>query len=236
MKKVSVILIDWSVRESFHAIDCLNKQTIPRSDYEIVWIEYYNHHPEPLRDYAAQGFLDKWLVLNKSGMYRKHLMYNEGIVASEGEIVVIPDSDAMFSPTFIESIIATFNEHKNEDIVLYLDEVRSRNRRFYPFRNVSWETVMTSPGLINWDSEARKPRGLSTEYDIIHQRNYGACFCAKRKAIIKTGGFDEHSSYDSFLCGPYELGWRMVNAGFREIWHQGEWLLHAWHPWVREGI
>ncbi len=235
MKKVSVILVDWSVRESFHAIDYLNRQTIPRSDYEIIWVEYYEHRPEAIQEHVNLGKVDKWIVLNKTGMYIKHLMYNEGIVASEGDIVVICDSDALFSPTFIESILTTFDKHKRENIVLYLEEVRSNNKHFYPFKNASWGEVMTAPGLVNWDNVASKPLHLTTTHDMLHYRNYGACFCARRKDIIEVGGYDEHSSYHSFLCGPYELGWRMVNRGYQEIWHQNEWILHVWHPWVRAG-
>ncbi|MFZ3059419.1 MAG: glycosyltransferase [Candidatus Methanoperedens sp.] len=240
MKKVSIILIDWNVRESFHAINYLNNQTIPRSDYEIIWVEYYDYRPKPIQDHVALGNIDKWIVLNKKGMYFKHLMYNEGIVASTGEIVVICDSDAIFSPTFIESITTTFNEHKNEDIVLYIEEVRSDNKRFYPFKYIPWEdiwkVIMEAPGLINWDGVAKKPYGLTTTHDIIHYRNYGACFCVARNSIIESGGFDEHPSYYNLLCGPYELGFRFVNKEYKEIWHQSEWILHVWHPWVRHGV
>lgn len=240
MKKVSIILIDWNVRESFHAIDYLNRQTIPRSNYEIIWVEYYDHRPKPIQNYVAHGNIDKWIVLNRTEMYFKHLLYNEGIIASTGGIIVICDSDAIFPPTFIESIITTFNEHKNEEIVLYLEEVRSNNKHFYPFKYIPWEDiwieVIGTHSLINWDVATKKPSSLNTTHDILHYRNYGACFCATRKSIIEGGGFDEHYSYHNIFCGPYELGFRLVNKDYKEIWHQSEWILHVWHPWARSGV
>ncbi|MFZ5644980.1 MAG: glycosyltransferase [Bacillota bacterium] len=236
MKKVSVILLDWNVRESFHSIDSLIQQTVPRHLYEIIWVEYYDRRPHQICDHVSKGNIDKWIVLNMKGMYNKHHMYNVGLLASSGEIIVISDSDALYSQTFFESIISTFEAHKDEKIVLYLDEVRSNNKSFYPFKNHKWEDVMNAPGLINWDPVRRMPAGLTTNDDIIHLRNYGACFCAKRKSIIESGGFDEYHAYHCFTCGPYELGWRMLNNGYKEIWHQTEWLLHTWHPWIRPEI
>ena len=47
-------MIDWSVRESFHAIDYLNKSTIPRSDYEIICVEYYDNRPKTVQGHALQ--------------------------------------------------------------------------------------------------------------------------------------------------------------------------------------
>lgn len=236
MKKVSVILVDWGVRESFHSIDSLIIQTVPRSFYELIWVEYYDGRPDQIRAHVNKGAIDKWIVLDQRGMYSKHLMYNEGLIASSGEIIVVSDSDALYSPKFIESIISTFEEHKKERIILYLDEVRSANESFYSFKNYKWEDIMEDLGLINWDPITRMPAGLTTDHDIIHQRNYGACFCATKKSIIEAGGFDEHPAYHCFTCGPYELGWRLVNNGYKEIWHQSEWLLHPWHPWVRSNL
>ena len=39
---VSLVLLDWSVRESFHTLEYLNHQKCDRNKYEIVWIEYYD--------------------------------------------------------------------------------------------------------------------------------------------------------------------------------------------------
>ena len=32
------------------------------------------------------------------------------------------------------------------------------------------------------------------------------------------------------IDGPYEMTFRLVNAGRREVWHDSEWLYHVWHP------
>src|SRR5208283_3364582 len=108
---VSLILLDWSCRESFHSIKYLNNQTVGRDHYEIIWIEYYSRRSpqimEGIKESKLSGkppMVDQWVVMNmpEDVYYHKHLMYNIGIVASQGRIVVICDSDAIFKPTFIE--------------------------------------------------------------------------------------------------------------------------------------
>jgi hypothetical protein len=48
---------------------------------------------------------------------------------------------------------------------------------------------------------------------------------------LRFGGFDEHESYRGYLCGPYDLGWRLVNAGIPEVWHdESVALWHFAHP------
>ena len=39
---VSLILLDWSVRERFHALDWLLNQSVSRDKYEIIWIELFD--------------------------------------------------------------------------------------------------------------------------------------------------------------------------------------------------
>jgi len=53
---------------------------------------------------------------------------------------------------------------------------------------------------------------------------------AKRGDLIAIGGADEHMDYLGHVCGPYEMTFRLVNYGRREVWHQSEWLIHTWHP------
>ena len=75
----------------------------------------------------------------------------------------------------------------------------------------------------------RLPASLDLD-DELHARNYGACFCAKRADIISIGGADEHDDYLGHVCGPYEMTFRLRNAGLRIIWHEQEFLYHVWHP------
>lgn len=231
---VSIILLDWCCRESFHSLDYLSDQTIPREQYEIIWIEYYNRRsPEieaALKKCEKLGkppVVDKWIVMGMSDTiyYHKHLMYNLGTVASKGEIVIFCDSDAIFRPSFIESVIKAFEEDKN--IVLHVDEVRSVAKKYYPFNYPSIDEILNNK-CINWKDG--RTTGLWDKEDPLHTLNYGACMCALREDIINIGGADEHIDYLGHVCGPYEMTFRLVNAGKKEIWHQEEFLYHVWHP------
>lgn len=232
--ELSIILLDWSCRESFHALEYLNNQSVPRDQYEILWIEYYNRLAsqiqEGLERCSAQNkppMVDQWIVMGmpENICYHKHLMYNVGILESRGKIICICDSDAIFPPAFVETVLQTFAVHK--DIVLHLDEICNDSKRFYPFNNPSIEEII-GEGCVNWVNG--KSRGILAQEDTIHLRNYGACMCALQKDIIDVGGADEHIDYLGHICGPYDLTFRLVNAGKREIWHEDVYIYHVWHP------
>ena len=103
--KVSLILLDWSVRESFHLLHYLGRQDVPRDDFEVLVIEYYSRVSDAIRRFEDQ--VDTWLLLEmpEDCYYHKHVMYNAGIVLARGEICVICDSDAMVKPGFIRAIV-----------------------------------------------------------------------------------------------------------------------------------
>lgn len=231
---LSFILLDWSCRESFHSLEYLNKQTVLRDQYEILWIEYYNRVAPPIQEglakYSANNkppLVDQWIVMGMPDniYYHKHLMYNIGILASRGKIICICDSDAIFPPTFVETVLQTFAT--NENIVLHFDEICNQDTRFYPFNYPTLEDIR-GEGCVNWVNG--KSRGILAQEDQIHQRNYGACMCALRKDVIAIGGADEDMDYLGHICGPYDLTFRLINAGKREIWHENEYIYHVWHP------
>ena len=231
---VSFVLIDWSCRESFHLLHYLNKQNIERDRYEIIWIEFYGTRAtgikEGLDEYNKSGrppFLDKWIVMDmpEDVYYHKHLAYNVGIAHSSGEIVSIFDSDSVVKPTFVESIVNSFKE--DDRIILHLDTVRNTNHKFYPFTYPEPDEIF-GEGCWNWKDGTTI--GLVDKDDPLHTRNYGGCMCAKRSDIIAIGGSDEHIDFLGYICGPYDLTFRLINYGLREVWHPTEFLFHFWHP------
>ena len=223
--KLSLILLDWSVRESFHLLHYLARQDVPRDAFEVLVIEYYSRVSEALRKFESE--VDTWLLLEmpEDCYYHKHLMYNAGILLARGELCVICDSDAMVKPGFIRSITETFEQDPN--LVLHLDQFRNNRRDFYPFNYPSFEAV-AGEGCIN-NSDGRTT-GILDHRDPIHSRNYGACMCARRSDLIDIGGADEHLDFVGHICGPYDMTFRLVNHGRRELWHPTEFMYHTWHP------
>jgi hypothetical protein len=228
------VLVDWSCRESLHVLDYLGHQTVDRDDYEIVWIENYRRRAAELvrRVEAAEAGgrppdVDLHVALGLPGdvVCHKHLLYNVGLLLARGRVVCICDSDAMVGEHFVESIVSHFR--RDPQTVLHLDQVRNDRRVHYPFDYPSAADVV-GHGCANWVDG--RPRGLIDPTDALHARNYGACFCALRADLVAIGGADMHPDYLGHVCGPYEMTFRLVNAGRREVWHPLEWIYHVWHP------
>jgi len=223
--RLSLILLDWSVRESFHLLHYLRRQSVDRDQFEVIFIEYYARIAEPLKQFADQ--LDTWVLLEmpESCIYHKHLMYNCGLALAHGEVVVLCDSDAMVRDSFVETILGHFKDR--QQIVLHLDQFRNMRRDLYPFNYPSFDEVLGDGCTNNVDG---RTSGMMDRIDPLHSRNYGACMCARRADLIEIGGADEHIDYLGHICGPYEMTFRLLNKGFKEVWDETEYLYHTWHP------
>lgn len=203
--KVSLILLDWNCREKFFALEWLAKQDVPREQYEIIWIDLYDRvHPAPMEK------ADTVITLGQKGIYHKHVGYNAGLLYAKGEIVTICDSDAVFPANFISSILNSFKAHEGREIPLVL-------------MHYQWRTSFRYPDGLKEISELGDKKW---EWWPLHP-NVGACMSIRKEDAIKYGGFDEDESYRGYICGPYDLGWRLVNAGIPEIWHDP--VVALWH-------
>jgi hypothetical protein len=223
--RVSLVLLDWSVRESFHILHYLARQSLPRDQFEVVVVEYYSRISEAVEKYSDQ--VDTWVLLNMPDdcYYHKHLMLNVGMVLAKGEIVAIGDSDAMVRETFLQRISYHFDREPKS--VFHIDQFRNIRRDFYPFNYPSFEDV-SGPGCVN--NSGGKTSGIVEAVDPIHSRNYGACMCAPRRDLIAIGGADEYVDFLGHICGPYDMTFRLTNAGYSEFWAEDEFSYHTWHP------
>lgn len=205
--KLSIILLDWSCRERFHTLDWLNQQTIPREDYELIWVELY-HRVLPI----ALEKADVVITCEQEGIYHKHKGYNAGLLEARGDIITVCDSDAVFPPNFVQSVFDSFGlNHSPEPVPLVLMHHEGRTLHTYPDNLRNYEQI----------------RSVTWEY---LYPNAGACVSVRTRDALLYGGFDEHESLRGYICGPYDLAWRLVNAGIRQWWHDSVFIWHFAHP------
>ena len=152
---------------------------------------------------------DVVITCGQKGLYHKHLGYNIGLLHARGAITVICDSDAVYPPGFISSILAAFQASDGAELKpMVLMYHQRRSNHTYP------DDLSDVSQLQQYEWRPLLP-------------NAGACACMRTVDALRFGGFDEHRSLQGYLCGPYELGWRLVNAGLPEIWHDESMV--SWH-------
>ncbi len=199
-KELSVLLLDNGQRERFHTLDWLAQQSVPRDRYELIWVECYDREVEAVKRKA-----DKLLTLHQEGRNDMHKALNAGIIAAEGRIITMCDSDAIFPPEWVASVLDAFSN--DQRLVLMHHEGRALSETY--------------------------PDGETLEQIQKHHfdvwPNVGACLSILRRDAIGFGGVDEHHSYCGVFCGPCELTWRMINSGVPEVWHDTVQLYHFRH-------
>ncbi len=208
--RVSFILLDWGVRERFNTLDWLLRQDVPKSEYELIWIELFDRVVPEVLEKA-----DVVVTCHQERTYHKHQGYNVGLLKARGEVVTVCDSDAVFPRDFVSSIYRSFvMESGKAPIPLVL-------------MHYEWRTGFLYPERLDDAEELKDPKW--DWWPLVN--NAGACMSVRRADAIRFGGFDEDESYHGYICGPYELGWRLVNAGIPEVWHdESVALWHFAHP------
>jgi glycosyltransferase involved in cell wall biosynthesis len=211
LPRLSIILLDWGCRERFTTLDWLRQQDVSKDLYELIWVEVYDRVIDEVLKKA-----DVVITCNQQGIYHKHVGYNAGLLHARGELICVCDSDAVFPPDFVRSVFRSFQMESGGSAVPLV------------LMHYEWRTSLLYPDGLT-DTATLKDHARWQWWPLIV--NEGACMTVRRVDAIRFGGFDEHPSYRGYLCGPYDLGWRLINAGWPELWHDPSVALwHFAHP------
>lgn len=205
--KLSVIMFDGGFREKFHMVDYLNRQTLPKDECELIWVEYYGE----IKDELKQKPNLKIITLNNSKNTSEHSSYcfNEGIRLSRGEVLVIIDADQAVEPTFLETIK---KEHeKCDDLVMYMQRWDESEEDHHPEKSYDIEYLKSVCRFTN-------------------AFNYGGCLTVRKKWLLKINGYDCDPLFRGLHATGKDCYTRLKNLGLHVKWHPTERLYHPWHP------
>jgi len=201
---ISVIMVDGGFRERFHLIDALNDQTLPPSQYELIWVECF----DAIRPELASRENVQFALLNRSGQpYSMSHCFNEGIRRARGELLVIPDADVFVGRTFLQAVL---DEHEqNEELVMYV-------RRY--------DQPEEGQGPVELDHLERTCR-------LQNPTNYGGCLTVRKKGMLAVNGYEQHPIFQGMnFAGGKDLYVRFRNLGLPIKWHEDLKVYHPWHP------
>ncbi len=205
--KISVIMVDGNFRESFHLIDFLNNQTLPREDYEIIWVEFYGGVKDGLTNKKGA----KVITLDNpvDAEYHSSRCFNEGIRKAKGDILVIPDADIVVEPSFLES---AYREHKHcERLVMYYYRWDEPEKLHNKYKSYNLEYLKSVCGLKN-------------------PANYGGCLTVRKKWLLEINGYEEDPAFSSgFHANGYDVYIRLKNLGLHVMWYPTQKIYHPWH-------
>ena len=209
-KKISIIMVDGSFRESYHAIDFFCSQSLAAEDYELIWVEYYDKAHPKLVEKIAQYPNARLVTLGRTGIYHSSYCFNEGIAESAGELIVIPDGDLVAEPDALEVI---WREHEtNDKLVMYLwryEEPKERHVAEITLEHLREVCVLKSFS------------------------NFGACLTLRKKWLMQINGYEQHPVFESgFHANGKDVNLRLKNLGLHIMWHPSLKLYHPWHPFT----
>lgn len=196
-------MIDGSFREGFHAIPAFTAQDMPRDDFEVIWVEYYDRV-----DPAIAATDARVITLGRQGEYHSSYCFNAGIEAARGELILIPDGDLVAKPHFLSSMWRLHRE--NPKLVTY-------NYRYNEPKDVHRDDI---------DIAHLERTGVLT-----HPSNWGGCLGVRRHWLLEVNGYEMHPLFGTGDHGnDFDMYVRLKNLGLHVCWPPEPVLYHPWHP------
>lgn len=209
--KMSIVMVDGSFRESYHAIDFFCQQDLPPDEYELIWVEYYDKVNPALAAEVAKYPNARIITLGRTGVYHSSYCFNAGIAASRGELVLIPDADLVAEPDMLRAV---WDMHQTDDrLVMYLfryEEPEELHQAVPTLDHLQRVCTMTSPS------------------------NFGACLTVRKRWLETINGYEQHDVFGTgFHANGQDINTRFKNLGLPVMWHPRIKLYHPWHPFTK---
>lgn len=207
MVKISVITWNGGFREYFHTIDSFAQQTLPQSEYEFIWVEYFDSAVAELTRKIEDVPNAQLICLNGQGHWHAGKCMNSGVAASSGDLLVIVDGDVVVKPNFLEQI---WDVHRESDkLVVYVrrwDEPQTHHNPKITIEHLEQVCYLPNP------------------------LNCGGCVTLHRETFAAVRGYEEHPIIGGVGAVSKEFYTRLQNAGFPIVWLADMKVFHPWHP------
>ncbi len=208
--RISVIMVDGSFREHFHAIRYFGNQTLAPEEYELLWVEFYQDVKPELRAEIEKfpNFRIITLGNNATTVYHSSFCFNRGIVEAQADLLAIPDADVVVERDFLDRV---GQEHlTNDKLVMYI-------YRYNVFEN---------DHIPNWTLDHLRKVSRNS-----NPNNYGSCLTVRKKWLLQINGYDQHPIFETEMHGNgYDVYCRLKAFGLHIMWSPDIKIYHPWHP------
>jgi GT2 family glycosyltransferase len=206
--KVSIIMVDGLFRERFESIDFFARQNLAPHDYELIWVEYYDHvHPD-LAQRIAQYPNFRTICLNRTGTYHSSYCFNRGITEARGDLIMIPDADVIVENDFVQNAWA--DHQATDNLVQYFhryNEDQHNHREPIDIDHLRRVCRITNPA------------------------NHGGCLSVRRHWLTKINGYEQHPIFATgFHANDLDVYNRLKSLGLLVRWSPTARMYHPWHP------
>lgn len=205
--KVSVLLWDCGFRERFHAIKSFLNQSLPSNEFEVLWVEHYDHVRREVTDFEEKYANFHVVTLNRHGQWHYGVCVNEGARLARGSILIISDGDVVVDEHFVSD---TVNNHVG--VSLLVNYYRRYDEQIEP------------------KEYCDDIKYLRRSCVVMNPSNYAGCFSIERDKFIAVNGYE----MDVAFCGPSACAKdayvRFKNMGYLIRWDPEPRVFHPWHP------
>lgn len=205
--KASVILWDCGFRERFHAIKAYLNQSLPSNEYEVLWVEYYDHVRGEVVEFEKKYEHFHVVTLSKRGKWQYGVCVNAGARRARGSVLIISDGDVVVDEHFVSDAID--NHAGVRQLVNYY-------RRY----DEQYEPKEYSDDL----------KHLKRVSAVTNPSNYGGCFSIERKDFSAVNGYEMDVAFSGPSACAKDAYVRFKNAGYLIRWDPEARVFHPWHP------